>query len=115
MFSAYFTAILRVCKASKILGVFEVFLGTFEMTKEKKERGVSAKFCGFLRLSAKFCGFCEYLRLQHDVAPSKRKNLQTQVKNADLAPFVPFSLSLLVPLQLVLQVNRSERVSQPSM
>ena len=38
MFSAYFTGFLRVRKVRKILGVFEVFLGIFEKTKEKKDR-----------------------------------------------------------------------------
>ena len=38
MFSAYFPGFLRVRKARKILGVFEVFLGIFKKTKEKKDR-----------------------------------------------------------------------------
>ena len=38
MFSAYFTGFLGVRKVRKILGVFEVFLGVFEKTKEKKDR-----------------------------------------------------------------------------
>ena len=38
MFSAYLTGFLRVRKVRKILGVFEVFLGVFEKTKEKKDR-----------------------------------------------------------------------------
>ena len=36
--SAYFPGFLRVRKVRKILGVFEVFLGIFEKTKEKKDR-----------------------------------------------------------------------------
>ena len=38
VFSAYFPGFLRVRQLRKILGVFEVFLGIFEKTKEKKER-----------------------------------------------------------------------------
>ena len=38
MFSAYFPGVLRVLKVRKSLGVFEVFLGIFEKTKEKKDR-----------------------------------------------------------------------------
>ena len=38
VFSAYFPGFLRVRKVRKILGVFEVFLGIFEKTKEKKDR-----------------------------------------------------------------------------
>ena len=38
MFSACFTGFLRVRTARKILGIFEVFLGVFEKTKEKKGR-----------------------------------------------------------------------------
>ena len=37
--SAYFPGFLRVRKVRKIPGVFEVFLGIFEKTKEKKDRG----------------------------------------------------------------------------
>ena len=37
MFSAYFPGFLRVRKARKILGVFEVCLGIFKKTKEKKD------------------------------------------------------------------------------
>ena len=36
--SGLFSSVLRVCKARKILGVFEVFLGIFKKTKEKKDR-----------------------------------------------------------------------------
>ena len=36
VFSAYFPGFLRVRKVREILGVFEVFLGIFEKTKEKK-------------------------------------------------------------------------------
>ena len=39
-FSAYFPGFSRVRKVRKILGVFEVFLGIFEKTKEKKDRVV---------------------------------------------------------------------------
>ena len=39
MFSAYFPRFLGVRQVRKILGVFEVFLGIFEKTKEKKDRG----------------------------------------------------------------------------
>ena len=38
MFSAFFPGFLRVRKVREILGVFEVFLGIFEKTKEKKDR-----------------------------------------------------------------------------
>ena len=38
MFSAYFSRFLGVRKVRKILGVFEVFLGVFEKTKERKDR-----------------------------------------------------------------------------
>ena len=38
VFSASFTGFLRVRTARRILGVFEVFLGVFGKTKEKKDR-----------------------------------------------------------------------------
>ena len=38
--SPYFPEFLRVRKVIKILGVFEVLLGIFKKTKEKKDRGV---------------------------------------------------------------------------
>ena len=38
VFSAYFPRFLGVRQVRKILGVFEVCLGFFEMTKEKKDR-----------------------------------------------------------------------------
>ena len=38
VFSAYFPGFLRVDQVRKILGVFEVFLGLFAKTKEKKDR-----------------------------------------------------------------------------
>ena len=38
VFSAHFSGFLRVRKVRKFLGVFEVFLGIFEKTKEKKDR-----------------------------------------------------------------------------
>ena len=38
VFSAYFPRFLRVRGVRRILGVFEVFLGIFEKTKEKKDR-----------------------------------------------------------------------------
>ena len=38
VFSAYFPGFLRVRKVRTILGIFEVFLGIFERTKEKKDR-----------------------------------------------------------------------------
>ena len=38
VFVAYFTGFLRVREVMKILGVFEVFLGIYEKTKEKKDR-----------------------------------------------------------------------------
>ena len=41
LFSGYFPGFLRVRKVREILGVFEVFLGIFEKTKEKKDRGCS--------------------------------------------------------------------------
>ena len=56
----------------------------------------SAKICGFLRFSAKICGF---LRLRNAVIPRKAKSSKDQRKTANLAPFVPFSLSLLLPLK----------------
>ena len=40
VFSAYFTGFYRVREVVKILGVFEVFLGIYEKTKEKKHREV---------------------------------------------------------------------------
>ena len=40
MFSASFPGFLRVRKVRKILDVFEVFLGIFKKTKEKKDRVV---------------------------------------------------------------------------
>ena len=42
VFSAYFPGFLRVRKVREILGVFEVFLGIFEKTKEKKDRVLEA-------------------------------------------------------------------------
>ena len=58
----------------------------------KRDKQVSAKFCGFLRKSAKN-------------APPKCCNSQNQrklakicEKTANAAPFVPFHLSLLIPL-----------------
>ena len=63
MFSAYFSGFLRVrkgVKAIKILGVFEVFLGIFEKTKEKKDRAGMHRnlFEGVVRvrLTCKVCG-----------------------------------------------------------
>ena len=37
VFSAYFPGFLRVRQAREILGLFEVFLGVFEKTKERKD------------------------------------------------------------------------------
>ena len=41
MLSAYFPGFLRVRKVRKTLGVFEVFLGIFEKTKEKKDKDIT--------------------------------------------------------------------------
>ena len=46
-FSACFTGFLRLRTVRKILDIFEVFLGVFEKTKEKKDR-VFSRFWGFL-------------------------------------------------------------------
>ena len=61
-------------------------------------------FCEDLRFSAVFCEnlrfpavFCENLRSQDTVIPRKSENLQKSAKICELAPFVPFSLSLLIP------------------
>ena len=69
-------------------------------------------FCEILRFPAVFCEilrfpavFCENLRLPNAVLPRKSENLQKISENlrktANLAPFVPFSLSLLVPLDFL--------------
>ena len=60
--------------------------------KGKWDKRVSAKICGFLRFSAKFC---EDLCLKNALIPRKSER-----KTTNLAPFVfvPFSLSLLLPL-----------------
>ena len=45
VYSAYFPRFLGVRQVRKILGVFEVFLGIFEKTKEKKDRVLEAPTC----------------------------------------------------------------------
>ena len=68
-------------------------------TKRDKLHGTN----GYLRKSAVFCEnlrfpavFCENLRLPNAIIPRKSKNLR---KTANSAPFVPFSLSFLFPLE----------------
>ena len=60
MFSASFPGDLRVRKVRKILGVFEVFLGIFEKTKEKKDREFRSAHMlfGARGFSVVCCGFC---------------------------------------------------------
>ena len=71
-------------------------------------------FCKNLRFSAVFCEnlrfpavFCENLRLRNAVIPRKSENQQKSAKicekTANSAPFVPFSLSLLIPPELSLR------------
>ena len=85
-----------------------------EKGQTKWDKPVSAKICGFLRFPAKICGFlrtsavsCGFLRTS---APPKCYNSQEKRKSAkisenlrktaDSARFVPFSLSLSIPLDL---------------
>ena len=49
VFSAYFTGFLRVREVILILGVFEVFLGIYEKTKEKKDRECPPRYVSILR------------------------------------------------------------------
>ena len=67
-------------------------------------------FCENLRFPAVFCEnlrfpavFCENLRLRNAIIPRKSENLQKSAKicekTANSARFVPFSLSLLLPLK----------------
>ena len=65
-------------------------------------------FCKNLQFSAKICEnlrfcavFCENLRLQYAVIPRKSENQQKSAKNCEFRAFVPFSLSLLVPPELL--------------
>ena len=57
----------------------------------------SAVSCGFLRKSAVSC---ENLRLRNAVIPRKSESLR---KSANLAPYIPFSLSLLIPPEYQIQ------------
>ena len=59
-FLFYFPRILRVCKVRKILGVFELLLGVFKKTKEKKDRVLLEKKTR--RKSATKCTKCTILR-----------------------------------------------------
>ena len=76
--------------------------GRFSATAKKKRdklngtNGVSAKICGFLRFSAKICAseFCNSQEKRTSAEISE--NLQ---KAANSARFVPFRLSLLIPLE----------------
>ena len=58
-------------------------------------------FCENLRFPAVFC---ENLHLRNAIVPRRSEDLQKSAKickkTANLAPFVPFSLSLLIPLDL---------------
>ena len=66
------------------------------------DKRVSAKICGFLRVSAKICGFLRKSEPPKCCNPEeKRKSAKISEnlrKTANSALFVPFSLSLLVPL-----------------
>ena len=70
----------------------------------KWDKRVSAKFCGFLQKSGNAV-FCEDLRLWDAVISRKGENLQKISENlrktANLAPFVPFGLSLLIPREVL--------------
>ena len=68
MFSAYFPRFLGVRKVRKILDVFEVLLGIFEKTKEKKDREVgfpqiperAPKVCKAALSAQKVCRKCGF-------------------------------------------------------
>ena len=53
MFSTYFPGFLRVREVRTILGVFEVFLGIFEKTKEKKDRVAGGPDCNTCNISGR--------------------------------------------------------------
>ena len=58
----------------------------------------SAVSCDFLRKSALSCGFLRNSALPKCCSSQeKRKSAKISEKTANLAPFVPFSLSLLIP------------------
>ena len=81
------TAILWVCHLFWLDGIRKEF-------KRDKLNGTN----GFLQNSAVFC---ENLRLRNAVIPrKKRKSAKICKKTANSAPFVPFSLSLLIPLDV---------------
>ena len=64
-----------------------------------------AKICGLLRFSAKICGFLQKSALPKCCDSQEKrksaKNSENLRKTANLAPFVPFSLSLLLPLDAI--------------
>ena len=80
-------------------------------------------FCENLRFSAVFCEnlrfpavFCENLPLRNAVIPRKSENQQKSAKiskkTANSAPFVPFSLSLLIPLDLYKEKQTQQQHEQ---
>ena len=58
VFSACFTGFLRVHTVRKILGIFEIFLGVFEKTKERKDREATLTFSGPALSSYRCKGAC---------------------------------------------------------
>ena len=84
------------------------FSGGATRDKLHGTNGFLRKICGCLRKSAVSC---RNLRLRNAVLPRKTKNLPNQRKSAkkktaNLAPFVPFSLSLLFPLEIGLKDDK---------